>query len=394
MSDLGPSRGGLAGLVRFERERRGLSRRALAAQIRRAGRGDGLTTGEQTVKGWERGVTPTGASMRALATVLDRPVGDLVDLAREAHAPAVPLPLLRPHLLGQPDDLGEAVARLRTAYPRLQPGVMLAEIEGDLAQVRSLLEAGGRGTRDVLAAAGWLHLLAGTARFDLFDRPAARLYRSEAERLARKIGDAELLGWTYETAAHFALVAGEFRDAVRHARAGQHAAPARSTAELACHLQEARCWSQLGAPADAIAALDRAGAIFERQPQVGQPGDHYGFDAAKFGFFAATTYAEVGRTAEAEQTARSVVAACGHRPNTAANSRVTLALALVQRGELDEAAHEAAGALAGPRVHPDTLRRAREVGRFLAPHASVASVQDLQARLATFARRIANGGIE
>jgi transcriptional regulator with XRE-family HTH domain len=347
----------------------------------------------RTIMRAERGFGLNPDSRRLLCAAFDMSAVQLGLTPRQQPEPPPTLP--DAELLGPPDDIGAAVARLRTAYPRTPPLAVLADVEAGLGQVRRLLERKPTGLhlRTILVASAWLHLLAGTARFDLFDRPASRLYRSEAERLAAESGDSELLGWTYETAAHFALVEGEFRDAIQHARAAQHSAPPKSTAALAGHLQEARSWSQLGSSLDAIAALHRASAIFEGQSEAGRPGDHYSFDAQKFGFFAATTYAEVGQTAEAERTARSVIVACAHRPNTAANTRVTLALALAQRGELDEAAHEAASALAGPRVHPDTLRRAREVGRFLAPHGSVSSVQALQARLSAFARQIVNGGM-
>jgi len=189
----------LGAFIAAERQRRSLTRRDLAALIRKAGRRDGVVMGvsEETVKGWElRGHVPRQPALRALAAVLERSVEELTALAHPKPAAAVmdglELPPAEPadagyvenvrhtiqQLVSMEDTLGGdglaplAVRHLRAARHRLDGGAYVASIE-----------------RDFQAAVGELAELTGWLLHDAGQLDAARAIDHEALHLTRLAGD-------------------------------------------------------------------------------------------------------------------------------------------------------------------------------------------------------------
>ena len=77
---------------------------------------------------------------------------------------------------------------------------------------------GGRLTvaqrRRLLVAAGWLSVVLARLHFEAGERDAAEASREAALRLARQAGNAELVAWTLDAGACWALVDGRYREAV------------------------------------------------------------------------------------------------------------------------------------------------------------------------------------
>jgi hypothetical protein len=129
-------------------------------------------------------------------------------------------------------------------------------------------------------------------------------------------------------------------------------------------VQEARVWSRLGNRREAEDALRRGGAALARLPVASHPQHHFTFDPSKLSklsFYAATCYALLGVTDQAEEHARDVIAQAVNGdgivrwPTRLAVARVDLGLIAAKRGQLDEAAHFGIEALGSGRVVASTL---------------------------------------
>ena len=111
--------------------------------------------------------------------------------------------------------------------------------------------AGGRLTlaqhRELLVTTGWLALLLGCVHYDLGEREPAEAARQAAYQAGLQAGHGEIIAWSYEMAAWFALTEGRYHDVVDYAQAGQqHAGLTNAMVQLV--LQQAR-----GQPASANA---------------------------------------------------------------------------------------------------------------------------------------------
>jgi tetratricopeptide (TPR) repeat protein len=343
---------------------------------------------------WERGSRKPSPRYAKLLTLLyDLPPADLgLATSGMEDATSEALELAR---LADASDAGQgavestlrAVERLRREYARTPPRLLAAEIRTRLRTVRQLLQ--GRLTlsqhRDLLASAGWLSLLAGTVHFDLRNREAAQAYRDVALQFAREAGHTELEAWAWETPAWFAVFDHRYRDAVDLSRAAQAAAPPGSSVEVVAHLQEGRAWARLGATSEAMAAMQKASVALESLPPPVHADDHYSFDPPKFGHYAANVYAWLNMPRLAEEHARNVIRECGDStqptwwPVRVAFAQVNLGLALVQRGEYEQAGHEGAKAF-DTFTRGSTLSMAGELDRLLLPHGDVPEVRDFHER--------------
>src|SRR6266540_5621510 len=297
----------------------------------------------------EQGAKQTASlpSLKAIATALDV---DLAALLSDPSRPAAPPP--RP-----------AAA--------VDPGI-------DPVEVARLAEH-----RRLLVAAGWLETLRATLAFDLHDLAAAEASRTVAHRLGVQAEHPEIVAWTLELRAWWALVAQRFREAIDFARAGQAAAPQRSSAMAQLAVQEARTWARLGDRRETTAALRRAAVTLAALPTPAHPEHHLVFDGSKLHFYAATCYAFLGMPDPAEEHAREVIYQCsdGRWRGRLSSSHVDLALARVHRGEVDGAAEAGLRALTMFETpSPGTLWRSSDLHRALRPHRDVAEVADWRER--------------
>jgi transcriptional regulator with XRE-family HTH domain len=245
VGDVLPACRPLGAFIRRERERRGLTRKELAAMVRRTDRT--LGTSERTIARWElRGAEPLPAALRALAAVFELPVERLVTLAagkldregedtrRREFTKLAALGALGA-LLPDAVDLERIVAGsarsldLRTleeletitvSYGRLwkvsPPGALLPAVHAQLGVLGRLLPAG----RQLHAMASDVATLAGYLAFEAEDRGRASAYWGLARRLASDVGG--------ETECR-ALIAAS----VLHSTVSDGGAPAPSGAALA-----------------------------------------------------------------------------------------------------------------------------------------------------------------
>jgi tetratricopeptide (TPR) repeat protein len=213
-------------------------------------------------------VAAAGTQADAVAAAAGTPpdaVVEAMELARLAEASDVGADALA--------SVERAVQRLRGAAGSAPPGSLLPAVRAQRRYLATLL--GGRLTvaqrRRLLVAAGWLSVVLARLHFEAGERDAAEASREAALRLARQAGNAELVAWTLEAGAWWALVDGRFREAVELARDGQDHAPPASAAAVQLALHEAQAWRRLGDREEADGALRQA-ALLRGMLPGGPPG--------------------------------------------------------------------------------------------------------------------------
>jgi transcriptional regulator with XRE-family HTH domain len=321
-----------------------------------------------------------------LAQILDNLLGANGTLAAFAaiRAPIVPdgeLGLIELGRRAEVSDLGAgtlellatSTERLCRDYPTVDPRVLSDQARTRLGYVTDLL--GGRITltqhRELLVVAGWLSALLACTYYDAGDHAAAET----ARRMMRQFGEhgehGELIAWSFEIAAWYALVEGRFAQTVELCEAGlNHAKMSNATVQLT--LQASRAYARMG-DNRAGKMLTTGGAVLARLPVPDHPENHFVFDRDKFEFYAATVYTWLGTDdAAAEENAREVVARC-HGPGGVIIWPTRLSTTLVnlgqiagRRGDLDEAVSLGADSLRCGRRSAELLPRAAELERRLA----------------------------
>jgi hypothetical protein len=182
---------------------------------------------------------------------------------------------------------------------------------------------------------------------------------------------AELVAWSFEIAAWYALVEGRFADCVALCEAGlAHTGVSNAAVQLT--LQASRAYARLGD--DQAAQMLKAGkAILEKVPVPAHPEHHFVFDRDKYEFYTATIYTWLGTDDKAaEENAREVVARCTgpdgqvRWPTRLSTTLVNLGQIAGRRGDLDEAVGLGEESLRCGRRSAELLPRASELERRLA----------------------------
>ena len=163
---------------------------------------------------------------------------------------------------------------------------------------------GGRCTldqhRELLVTAAWLALLLGCLHYDLAEREKAEAAWQAAYHAGLQAGHGEIVAWSYELAAWFALTEGRYQDVADYARAGQQPAGLTS-AMVQLVLQQARGQARLGERREVHAALDQGAKLLEGLLKPEHPENHFVFHHTKWIFYAADCYtchqADYARTA-------------------------------------------------------------------------------------------------
>ena len=192
---------------------------------------------------------------------------------------------------GTLDTLQEAAELLCRAYPSASAGELRTRTRQRLSYISRLL--GGRLTlaqhRELLVTIGWLALLLGCVHYDLGEREQAEAARQAAYQAGMQAGHGEIIAWSYELAAWFALTEGRYHDVMDYAQAGQqHAGLTNAMIQLV--LQQARGQARLGERRDVYASLDHGAKLLEQLPRPEHPENHFVFDHTKWIFYAATCY--------------------------------------------------------------------------------------------------------
>jgi len=197
--------------------------------------------------------------------------------------------------------------------------------------------------RELLVIAGWLSLLIGCVNYDLGLLPHAETARHAAAQLGREAGHGEIVAWSHEMSAWFALTQGRLRSIAEYVDAGIDAAPHASvTVQLAG--QAAKAHARMGNPSDVRRALDRGVKLLDGHEHPSRPDNHFVVDPAKWDFYEMDCYRIVGENERASEHAQEVLALSGRpdgsdlSPMRASEARLTLAVVSLRNGDLDGAA--------------------------------------------------------
>jgi transcriptional regulator with XRE-family HTH domain len=358
--------------LRHLREERGLSLRALAAEVNH---------GKSYLHDLEIGRRqPTSVLAERLDRVLNGG-GDLAAMVRESPQLAAvdtddeiaALDLARRITASDVsnetlDRLDRAADELAVAYTSVPPAALLPRARKHLGYVRKLLDE--RATlaqhRQLLVTGGWLSLITATLHIDLRNRHAADANLRTASKFAEHAGHPEIEAWCLETRAWDELTLGEYRRAVELSQQAQAVAPRGSSAMIQAISQEGRAWARMGRAVETRDALTKVGKLVSPLPVPDRPEHHYRYDPGKALSYTATTLAWIGDPA-AEGHARAVVAELeavdvkAQRPRRIASARLDLSLALLRLGRPDEAGDVALEAISSGRVVPSNWWRATEV---------------------------------
>jgi tetratricopeptide (TPR) repeat protein len=225
--------------------------------------------------------------------------------------------------------------------------------------------------KELIALSGWATALLACVDWDMNEREAAETARAATLRFAKEIDHSELMAWSYETQAWFALTEGRYSDVTSIAKAAQSIG-GENSAIVQLVMQEARGWAKLGNREAAELAIERGHNLLQKLPAIHYP-RHFVFDSTKFPFYVASCYQWLGEYDKAEQYAMQVIRECEANGTTArspmrlAEVNIILGLVHAHRGELGSAVNSGLRALAYERKSgPSLLIRAAELNAAIA----------------------------
>jgi hypothetical protein len=211
-----------------------------------------------------------------------------------------------------------------------------------------------RAQRDLLVFAGWLTLLRACLDYDLGDAGSADRARIAARTIGTEAGHGEIIAWSFELSAWFALTRGQFGSVPGFAEAGTAAAP-HSSVVVQLAAQAAKAHARMGDTRQVHRTLDAGFRLLTRHDRPKRPDNHFVVEPAKWDLHAMDCYRVLGDDARAVAHADAVLA-LSRRPDgteaspmRAAEARLTHALVAVRTGDLDAAVAWTNAALAVPR---------------------------------------------
>jgi tetratricopeptide (TPR) repeat protein len=275
--------------------------------------------------------------------------------------------------IGTLDALEEATDLLCRAYPKTPSAVLMVRIKKRLKNVIDLL--GSRITIDqhrrLLVVAGWMTALLGCVHYDLQEHEEAEAARQIACQMAKEAADSDLLAWTYEMAAWFALVENRYEDVIEAADTGLQVKSTGSVG-VQLNLQRAKGYARLVNSTETNRALAEAASVLGKLPQPEHPDHHFVFDHSKWMHYAATIYTWLGDDQKAREHATEVIS--GHlrpdgssrAPMRTAEARLSLATVHAREGDLDGAVTFARSAYEfDTKPMSDLLNRGQDLSRIL-----------------------------
>ena len=222
--------------------------------------------------------------------------------------------------------------------------------------------------KELIALSGWVTALLACVDWDMNEREAAETARAATFRFAKEIGHTELIAWSYEMQAWFALTDGRYSDVTSIAKAAQTIG-GENSAIVQLIMQEARGWAKLGNRNAAESAMERGYNLLQKLPPIDYP-RHFIYDRSKYPFYAASCYQWLGENVKAEEFANDVIRHCEvngtavRSPMRLAEVHITLGLIHAQRNDIEAAVDSGTHAMTYERKSgPSLLIRATELGK-------------------------------
>ena len=225
---------------------------------------------------------------------------------------------------GQGDDGVDAHHQLEYVQQLLQGPTRLAE------------------HRELLVIAGWLSLLIGCLNYDLGLARHADTARTAAFQLGREAGHGEIVAWSYEMSAWFAITQGRLRSIPDYVEAGINAAPHSSVAiQLAA--QAAKAHARMGNRSEARRALDHGARLLSDHEHPSHPENHFVIDPTKWDFYAMDCYRIAHDDTHAAENAHEILRLSARpdgtdrSPMRASEAKLTLSIVSLRDGDIDSA---------------------------------------------------------
>ena len=255
---------------------------------------------------------------------------------------------------GTLDALQATVHDLCCQYPHRDAVELRIEAHTWLDQISRLLRkpVGLREHTELLNSAGWLALLVGCLEYDLGMRSAAEATRVAARQLGDEAGSSEVVAWTHEMSAWFALPQGRYQDTIAAARAGQPVDRGHSV-HVQLIAQEAKARARMRDTAGLTEDLDRGHQILSQLPHPERTDHHFVIDPTKWDFYAMDAFRLAGEDARSEEHAREVLQQSAtpdgidRFPMRTSEVRLTLATIASRNGDLEQASELGLSALNG-----------------------------------------------
>jgi transcriptional regulator with XRE-family HTH domain len=258
--------------------------------------------------------------------------------------------------LGIVDQVTVATEELCCDYSWRDAREVRDECRAQFRRIEQLLE--GRTTlrehRQLIVSAGWLALLLGCLENDLGREWEAEQARRAAWRLGVEAAHGEIIAWSFEMSAWYAFCRDRQNSVGQHVEAGLRAAPSSSVA-IQLNVHQAKALARKADLAGMRQALGLVEQLVARHEHLGRVDNHFVIDPEKWVFFAMGCHRIAGDDATASDFAREVLR-LSHRPDgtesnpmRAGEARLTLAIAALRSGELEEATEWARAALSTSR---------------------------------------------
>jgi tetratricopeptide (TPR) repeat protein len=213
--------------------------------------------------------------------------------------------------------------------------------------------------------------LLGCVHYDMREREEAEAARQVAYQMAKEANDPDLLAWTYEMAAWFALVEDRYEDVIEAAEIGLQVKASESVG-VQLYLQKAKGYARLADSRETNHALSEASSILGKLPPPEHPDHDFVFDHSKWMHYAATVYTWLSDDRKAKEHATEVINdhmrpdGTTRAPMRTAEARLSLATVHAREGDLDGAVQFAKAAYEfDTKPMSDLLSRGQDLSRLL-----------------------------
>lgn len=300
---------------------------------------------EGTVQRLDRALNADGQLIAAYATA-KTPHTDLLLPARDALVFSDLIRKIHRTDVGHDtiDQLTVITEQLCCEYASRPADELRADAHHQLEYVQQLLQGPTRLAehRELLVIAGWLSLLIGCLNYDLGLARHAEIARTAAFQLGREAGHGEIVGWSFEMSAWFAITQGRLRSVLDYVEAGIKAAPRASVAvQLAA--QAAKAHARMANRSEVRRALDQGARLLSDHEHPSRPENHFVIDPTKWDFYAMDCYRIARDDARASENAQEILRLSGRpdgtdrSPMRASEARLTLSIVSLRDGDVDGA---------------------------------------------------------